>query len=76
MMNRISFHGMACRIPYRIDIFFLECDYEMVRSSPYRRYSLLGMAHPLWEIYFRCRIDTGGQRSSEAIIVKKADMWP
>ena len=30
MMSHISFHGMACRIPYRIDIFLLECDYKMV----------------------------------------------
>ena len=26
--------------------------------------------------HFRCRTDTGGRRSSEAVIVKKADMWP
>ena len=45
-------------------------------SIPCRRHSLLGVAHPLWEKYFRCRIDTGGRCSSEAIIVKKADMWP
>ena len=24
MMSRISFHGMTCRIPFRIDIFFIE----------------------------------------------------
>ena len=23
-------HGMACRIPYRIDMFLLECDGEML----------------------------------------------
>ena len=26
--------------------------------------SLLGVTHPLWEKHFRCRADTGGQRSS------------
>ena len=36
----------------------------------------MGVAHPLWEKYFRCRTDTGGRRSSEAVIVKKADMSP
>ena len=30
MMSRISFHGMACRIPYKIGMFLLECDCEMV----------------------------------------------
>ena len=30
MMSRISFHGMACRISYRIGMFLLECDCEMV----------------------------------------------
>ena len=25
--------------------------------------------------YFRCGTDTGGRRSFEAVIVKKADMW-
>ena len=29
MMSRISFHGMTCRIPYRIGMFLLECDCEM-----------------------------------------------
>ena len=31
MVSRISFHGMACRIPYRIVMFLLECDCEMLR---------------------------------------------
>ena len=39
-------------------------------------YSLLGVAHPLWEKYFKCRTDIGGRRSSDAVIVKKVDMWP
>ena len=26
MMSRISFHGIACRIPYRIGMFLLECE--------------------------------------------------
>ena len=30
MMSRISFHGMTCRIPYRIDMFLLKCDCEMM----------------------------------------------
>ena len=30
MVSRISFHGMTCRIPYRISMFLLECDYEML----------------------------------------------
>ena len=30
MVSRISFHGMTCRIPYRIDMFLLECDCEML----------------------------------------------
>ena len=30
MMSRILFHSMTCRIPYRIGMFLLECDCEMV----------------------------------------------
>ena len=30
MVIRISFHGMTCRIPYRIGMFLLECDFEML----------------------------------------------
>ena len=30
MMSRISFHGMACRIPYRIGMFLLECECEVL----------------------------------------------
>ena len=78
-------HGMACRILYRIVMFLLECECEMlsercmctkVESSPCRRYSLLGVSHPLWDNPFRCRVDIGGRCSGEAVIVKKADMWP
>ena len=36
--------------------------------------SLLGVAHPLWEKHFRYRADTGGRRSFEAIVVRKADI--
>ena len=28
----ISWHDMTCRIPYRIDMFLLECDCEMMSS--------------------------------------------
>ena len=45
-------------------------------SSPCRRYSLLGVAHPLWDNPYRYMVDTSGRRSYEAMIVKKADMWP
>ena len=30
MVSRISFYGMTCRIPYRIDMFLLECNCEML----------------------------------------------
>ena len=30
MVSYISFHGMTCRIPYRIGMFLLECDCEML----------------------------------------------
>ena len=30
MISHISFHGMTCRIPYKIGMFLLECDCEMV----------------------------------------------
>ena len=30
MMIRISFHGTTCRILYRIDMFLLECNCEML----------------------------------------------
>ena len=85
MMSCIPFHCMACRIPYRIGMFLLECECEMlsehcmctyVGSSPCRRYSLLGVAHPLWDNPFRCRVYTGGLRSDEAVIAKRANMWP
>ena len=32
MVSHISFHGMTCRIPYRIDMFLLECDFEMLNE--------------------------------------------
>ena len=30
MVSHISFHGMECRIPYRIGMFLLEGDCEML----------------------------------------------
>ena len=30
MMSHISFHGMACRISYRIGMFLLECECKML----------------------------------------------
>ena len=66
-------------------MFLLECECEMlsehcmctqVGSSPCRRYSLLGVTHPLWDNPFKCRVCTGGGHSDEAVIAKKADMWP
>ena len=30
MVSLISFHGMAYRIPYRIGMFLLKCDCEML----------------------------------------------
>ena len=30
MMSRISFHGTTCRIPYRIGMFLLECECEVL----------------------------------------------
>ena len=30
MVSRISFHGMTCRIPYRIGMFLLEYDCKML----------------------------------------------
>ena len=45
-------------------------------SSPCKRYSLLGVAHPLWDNPYRYKVDIDGRCSDEAVIVKKADMWP
>ena len=36
----------------------------------------MGVSHRLWEKNFWRRTDTGGQHSSEAVIVKKVNMWP
>ena len=44
-------------------------------GGPCKRYSLLGVAHPLWDNPFRCRVDIGGRRLDEAV-VNKADMRP
>ena len=45
-------------------------------SSPCKRYSLLGVAHPLWDNPFMCKVYLDGRRSEEAMIAKKGDMWP
>ena len=31
MVSRVSFHGMSCRISYRIGMFLLECDRPKTR---------------------------------------------
>ena len=46
-----------------------------VGSSLCRNYSLLGVAHPLWDPHFRYRECTGGRRSLDAVIVKKVRLW-
>ena len=43
-------------------------------DSPYRNYSLLGIAHPVVGPHFRYMTGTGGRRSIEASIVKKAGL--
>ena len=37
--------------------------------------TLLGVAHPIREIHFRCGTCAGGRFSSGVARVKKADMW-
>ena len=37
--------------------------------------TLLGVAHLIWEKYFRYRIYADGRFSSRAARVKKADVW-
>ena len=41
-------------------------------SSPCRRLFLLGVAHPLWDNPFGCRVNIGGRCPNEAVIAKKA----
>ena len=36
----------------------------------------MGVAHPSWDNPFKYKVDTGERRSNEAVIMKKADMWP
>ena len=38
-------------------------------------YSLLGVAHSLWDPHFRYREYTSGQLSLEAAIAKKVGLW-
>ena len=38
------------------------------------RYSLLGVAHPLWDNPFRYKVYTGGRCSDEAMSAKKVNM--
>ena len=40
------------------------------------RYSLLSVAYPLLDNPYRYKVDTGGQRLDEAMISKRADIWP
>ena len=45
-------------------------------SSPSRKTSLLGIAHPFVGLPFRYRECTERRHLDEAVIVKEADMWP
>ena len=45
-------------------------------SSPYRRFFLLGIVHPVVGPPFKYRGCTGRRHSDEAMIMKKADVWP
>ena len=42
----------------------------------YKRYSLLGIAHPVVRPPFKYRECTERRRSDDAMIMKEADMWP
>ena len=48
----------------------------LVGSSPCRRFSLLGIVYPVVGPPLRYRGCTGRRRSDEAVIMKKADVWP
>ena len=39
-------------------------------------FSLLGVAHPIWEKHFRCWIYADGQLASRVARVNKAGLWP
>ena len=75
---------MACRIPtWDCIILFGMCELWNMTIACALRWgvalvgSLLYWAWlTLYGKHFRCRIDTDGQRSFEAVIVNKADMWP
>ena len=56
-------------------MFSIACAFE-VGSSPYRRIFLLDIAHPVMGPPFRYRGCTRRRRSDEAVIMKKADVWP
>ena len=45
-------------------------------SSPCRRISLLGIAHPVVGPPFRYMECTGKRRSDEVVIMMEADVWP
>ena len=72
-------------IPYRItsimwnmivcSMYVIACAFYM-GSSPCRKTSLLGIAHPVVGPPFRYRVYLRRRRSDEAVIVKEADMWP
>ena len=67
----ISWYGMACRIPFRIGIFFigmlmcvLLCEHGIVCALRWGvallGFTLLTIAHPVMGPFFRCRLCTGG----------------
>ena len=46
-----------------------------MESSPCRKFTLLGIAHPLWDPHFKYREYTDARRSLEAAVMKKAELW-
>ena len=53
----------------------IACAFQ-VGSSPCRRIFLIGIAHPIVGPPFRYRGCTGRRRFDEAVIMKKANVWP
>ena len=72
----VGFHGKNYILHGMIVVSVRPLYVYLGKELPLYELSLLGVAHPLWEKRFRFRADTGGQCSSEAVIVKNADMWP
>ena len=56
-------------------MFHIVCAF-WVESSSYRRIFLLAIAHPVVGPPFRYIGCTGRWHSDEAVIMKKADVWP